>query len=158
LQQVPDNYQRKVLPDKSKAMQGVPAMVWQPPRYFMEHKTPTVLGAHNTNRQTLRAGLLWHIDATACKHLSLLGCVHSHQCLRRSVSGLSLGCVLTLMPPPLLPGPFESKCVPPAPSDDRAVAMIREKVAQRSKNVNDTRAAIQVRSETPIAGYAICVL
>ena len=51
--QVPDNYQRKVLPDNSKAMQGVPAMVWQPPRYFMEHKTPTVLGEHNTNRQTV---------------------------------------------------------------------------------------------------------
>eukprot|EP01045_Picozoa_sp_COSAG04_P025953 COSAG04_NODE_3503_length_2764_cov_15.932458_6_plen_73_part_00 len=59
---------------------------------------------------------------------------------------------------PAAAGPFESKCVPPAPSDDRAVAMIREKVAQRSKNVNDTRAAIQVRPATPTAGYAICVL
>eukprot|EP01045_Picozoa_sp_COSAG04_P012563 COSAG04_NODE_849_length_9880_cov_57.811165_5_plen_38_part_00 len=27
--------------------------------------------------------------------------------------------------------------------------MIREKVAQRSKNVNDTRAAIQVRTRLP---------
>jgi Ca2+-binding EF-hand superfamily protein len=41
--------------------------------------------------------------------------------------------------------PFESKSVPTLPGDARAINMIREKVAQRARNVNDNSAAIQLR-------------
>jgi Ca2+-binding EF-hand superfamily protein len=87
---MPDNYQKLLLPDErtgkvTEKMQGIPAMVWQPPRHFAEHSTPTVLA------------------------------------------------------------PFDSKVVPPYPADDRAVNLVREKVAQRSRNANDARAHIQLR-------------
>lgn len=41
--------------------------------------------------------------------------------------------------------PFESKSVATIPSDARAINMVREKVAQRARNVNDNSAAIQLR-------------
>lgn len=41
--------------------------------------------------------------------------------------------------------PFESKSVPMIPGDARAINMIREKMAQRSRNYNDNSAAIQLR-------------
>ena len=87
---VPDNYHKVMLQDHNtgamkEKMQGVPAMVWQPPRHFAQHKTPTVLA------------------------------------------------------------PFDSKAVPPFPTDSRAINLIREKVAQRSKNANDARAHNQLR-------------
>lgn len=41
--------------------------------------------------------------------------------------------------------PFESKSVAAIPSDARAVNMVREKLAQRARNVNDNSAAIQLR-------------
>ena len=87
---VPDNYQKLNVPDAvtgqvREKMQGIPAMVWQPPRHFAEHSTPTVLT------------------------------------------------------------PFDSKAVPPYPGDHRAVNLLREKIAQRSRNSNDRSAAIQLR-------------
>lgn len=87
---VPDNYQKLILPDPvtgkaREKMQGIPAMVWQPPRHFAEHSTPTVLT------------------------------------------------------------PFDSKAVPLYPGDHRAVNLLREKIAQRSRNSNDRSAAIQFR-------------
>lgn len=41
--------------------------------------------------------------------------------------------------------PFESKSVATMPSDARAINMVREKVAQRARNLNDNSAAIQLR-------------
>jgi Ca2+-binding EF-hand superfamily protein len=87
---VPENYQKIIVPDTvtgkpREKMQGVPAMVWQPPHHFAEHSTPKVLA------------------------------------------------------------PFDSKAVPPYPGDDRAVNILREKLAQRARNSNDRSAAIQLR-------------
>jgi Ca2+-binding EF-hand superfamily protein len=87
---VPENYQKLIVPDTvsgkpREKMQGVPSMVWQPPRHFAEHSTPTVLA------------------------------------------------------------PFDSKVVAPYPGDDRAVNILREKIAQRSRGSNDRSAAIQLR-------------
>lgn len=42
-------------------------------------------------------------------------------------------------------GMFDSKMVPPAPKDDRAINLVREKVAQRTRNANDNAPAMQLR-------------
>lgn len=41
--------------------------------------------------------------------------------------------------------PFDSKTVVPAPGDMRATNIVREKVAQRTRNVNDNKASLQLR-------------
>ena len=42
-------------------------------------------------------------------------------------------------------GPFDSKMIPPSPHDTRAVNLIREKVAQRTRDANDNRPGVQLR-------------
>ena len=111
---VPDNYHTVMIQDHNtgvmkEKMQGVPAMVWQPPRHFAQHKTPTVLVTTHALP-----------SATRFPGRSL------RDCLR-------------------VQAPFDSKAVPPFPADSRAINLIREKVAQRSKNANDARAHNQLR-------------
>lgn len=42
-------------------------------------------------------------------------------------------------------GLFDSKMLAPAPKDERAINLVREKVAQRTRNANDNRPAVQLR-------------
>ena len=46
---------------------------------------------------------------------------------------------------PRVVAPFEARVCPPAPGDVRATNIIREKVAQRTRNVNDNKAGLQLR-------------
>ena len=46
---------------------------------------------------------------------------------------------------PRVVAPFEARVCPPQPADRRATNIIREKVAQRTRNVNDNKAGLQLR-------------